>query len=204
MIGIINYGSGNIHAIANLHNRAEIAHIISNQPEELKKCDKLILPGVGAFDETMLMLKRHGLVDYLNEEVIVNKKPIVGVCVGMQILGDSSEEGIEKGFGWIKGKIKKIDTSLLKNKPHLPHLGWNSISTQKTNSILEHVDTDDGFYYLHSYYFECDNQNDILATSHYGKEFATLINHGNVFGAQFHPEKSHANGIQFFKNFANL
>jgi glutamine amidotransferase len=204
MIGIINYGSGNIYAIANLHKRADIPYFLSNDPEELAKADKLILPGVGAFDETMQMLKKNGLKDFLDEKVLHDKTPIMGVCVGMQILGNSSEEGNEAGFGWIKGKVKKIDVSLLKQKPYIPHLGWNSIKIKQNKGLFDEIDTETGFYYLHSYYFECDDEQDVIATSMYGKEFACSINHENIFGMQFHPEKSHSNGIQLFKNFANL
>jgi imidazole glycerol-phosphate synthase subunit HisH len=204
MIGIINYGSGNVYAIANLHNRASIPHFVSDDVNKLKTADKLILPGVGAFDETMQMLKRNGLKDFLDEQVLVVKKPIIGVCVGMQILGESSEEGSEPGFGWIKGKVNKIDKTHLTQKPYLPHLGWNSIQIENKNDLLEGIDYETGFYYLHSYYFECKDENDIVATSVYGKNFACCINHENVFGVQFHPEKSHSNGIQLFKNYANL
>ena len=204
MIGIINYGSGNVHAIANLHKRANIEHLVSNDIEELAKADKLILPGVGAFDETMYLLEKNGFIDFLNNQVLMEKKPIFGVCVGMQILGERSEEGIREGFGWIKGQIKKIDTNLLKTKPHLPHLGWNSLNIVRDNILLNDIDIEFGFYYLHSYYFECENNNDIIATSTYGCDFPCLINCENVYGAQFHPEKSHFNGIQLFKNFANL
>jgi imidazole glycerol phosphate synthase glutamine amidotransferase subunit len=141
MIGIINYGSGNVYAIANLHNRASIPHFVSDDVNKLKTADKLILPGVGAFDETMQMLKRNGLKDFLDEQVLVVKKPIIGVCVGMQILGESSEEGSEPGFGWIKGKVNKIDKTHLTQKPYLPHLGWNSIQIENKNDLLEGIVT---------------------------------------------------------------
>lgn len=204
MIGIINYGSGNVYAIANLHNRANISHFVSDDVNKLKTADKLILPGVGAFDETMQILKRNRLKDFLDEQVLVVKKPIIGVCVGMQILGESSEEGVEAGFGWVKGNVKKIDKTYLTQKPYLPHLGWNSIQIENKNTLLEGIDYETGFYYLHSYHFECKDENDVVATSVYGKNFVCCINHENVFGVQFHPEKSHSNGIQLFKNYANL
>ncbi len=204
MIGIVDYGSGNIYAIANLHKRANIPFFISQNPKELLKADKLILPGVGAFDETMKMLNKNGLKEFLNERVLNYKTPIIGVCVGMQILGNNSEEGVEEGFGWISGSVKKIDTALLKEKPHIPHLGWNSVSIKKETGLFSEINTDRGFYFLHSYYFDCEKNQDITATTQYGREFACGINHENVFGVQFHPEKSHGNGIQLFKNFANI
>lgn len=204
MIGIVDYGSGNINAIANLHKRANIPFFMSQNPKELLKADKLILPGVGAFDETMKMLNKNGLKEFLNERVLNYKIPIIGVCVGMQILGNYSEEGTQQGFGWISGSVKKIDTALLKEKPYIPHLGWNSVSIKKDIGLFSEINTDRGFYFLHSYYFDCERNQDILATTQYGREFACGINHENVFGVQFHPEKSHGNGIQLFKNFANI
>lgn len=204
MIGLINYGSGNIHAISNMYKRLNIPHYFINEISELDKADKLILPGVGDFDETMLLLAKMGMKGELDKYVLDKKIPILGVCVGMQILGESSEEGELCGFGWIKGKIKKLDVSRIKEKPFLPHMGWNSISIKKNHPILNNLDTEDGFYFLHSYYFDCENDEDVLCTTNYGYEFPTAINHNNVFGTQFHPEKSHSNGIHIFKNFANL
>jgi glutamine amidotransferase len=122
----------------------------------------------------------------------------------MQILGESSEEGKIKGFGWIKGNVRKIDESLLKTKPHLPHMGWNTVNPVKKDPVFDNVNKNNGFYFLHSYYFDCQNQEDILATSDYGKTFASAIKHENVYGFQFHPEKSHQNGVELFKNFANI
>jgi imidazole glycerol-phosphate synthase subunit HisH len=204
MIGIINYGSGNIYAIANLHKRLDIPYLVTNDPTELRKADKLILPGVGAFDETMQMLNRSGLKDLLDELVLEKKTPIIGVCVGMQIMANRSDEGNLPGFGWIKGEVKKIDKTLLSQKPHLPHMGWNEINPKKSTPLLQDINLKRGCYFLHSYYFSCENDADSLATTHYGKDFSCVVNHENVYGVQFHPEKSHSNGIQVFKNFANL
>lgn len=203
MITLINYGSGNIHAIANIYKRLNIEYTITHDPSVLRNAEKLILPGVGDFDETMMLLGNLGIKDVLDELVMAKKVPILGVCVGMQILGESSEEGNAAGFGWVKGKVKKIDASILKSKPHLPHMGWNTITPQYNTPIFDNVELDNGFYFLHSFYFDCENQADILATTNYGLEFASAINHENVYGFQFHPEKSHQNGVELFKNFAN-
>lgn len=204
MTTIINYGSGNVHAIANIHKRLNIPFLLTDRPEELQQAEKLILPGVGAFDETMKCLHNLGIKAILDELVLKKKVPLLGVCVGMQILGDASEEGHLPGFGWIKGSVKKIDASKLASKPHLPHMGWNSISPTRSSSLFEGVDCATGFYFLHSYYFDCDDQADILAMTEYGAPMASAINHENVYGFQFHPEKSHINGIRVFENFANL
>ena len=122
----------------------------------------------------------------------------------MQILGNSSEEGKSEGFGWIKGQIKKLDITKLISKPHLPHMGWNVMTPKRETTLFDNIVLDNGFYFLHSYYFDCDNEADILATTYYGEQFASAINHENVYGFQFHPEKSHHNGIELFRNFANL
>ena len=204
MIALIDYGSGNINAIANIYKRLNIEFEATKDPDRLKKAKKLILPGVGDFDETMELLNNLGIVNALNELVVEKKIPILGVCVGMQILGESSEEGKIKGFGWIKGNVRKIDESLLKTKPHLPHMGWNTVNPVKKDPVFDNVNKNNGFYFLHSYYFDCQNQEDILATSDYGKTFASAIRHENVYGFQFHPEKSHQNGVELFKNFANI
>lgn len=204
MIGLINYGSGNIYAIANIYKMLDIPFKMIDDPKELKTADKLILPGVGAFDETMNLLLSKGLKAELDELVLVQKKPIIGVCVGMQILSEGSEEGEVSGFGWVKGQVKKIDESKLTSKPYLPHLGWNSIKLQKEHPLFENIDCEQGFYFLHTYYFETQLEDNILTTSEYGKTFASAVINDNIMGVQFHPEKSHSNGIQLFKNYANL
>jgi imidazole glycerol-phosphate synthase subunit HisH len=205
MVGIVNYGSGNVYAIANLHKMSDINYIVSEKPRDLEKASHLILPGVGAFDSTMNTLNSSGLSDYLNEEVLIHKKPILGVCVGMQILGNGSEEGNLSGFGWIEGFVKKLPTTELHQKPHIPHLGWNSIKpTSNDLGILSDINLDLGFYFLHSYYFSPTNIEDIMSYTSYGLTFASSINKNNVFGVQFHPEKSHQNGIKLFQNFSKL
>jgi imidazole glycerol-phosphate synthase subunit HisH len=204
MIAIIDYGSGNIHAIANLYKRLDISHQVTRDHEVLSQADKLILPGVGAFDETMIMLRNSGLVDLLNDLVLVKKKPILGVCVGMQILGESSDEGKLPGFGWIKGHVRKIDITQLMHTPHLPHMGWNSVTIQGTSRLFEGVDAETGFYFLHSYYFDNRLPQDTLAQTNYGTIYTSAVQHDNVYGVQFHPEKSHSNGIKLFKNYAEL
>ncbi|RTY86013.1 imidazole glycerol phosphate synthase subunit HisH [Flavobacterium sp. RSP15] len=204
MITIIDYGSGNIRAIGNIYDTLKIDYKIAKSPEEVIGAEKIFLPGVGAFDATISMLDKTGFREVLDSEVMQNKVPIIGICVGMQILAESSEEGKLPGLGYIKGKVKKMDASLLNQKPRLPHLGWNSIEIVRQNVLLQNIDSELGFYFLHSYYFECENQEDILTTTTYGKSFASAINHDNVYGIQFHPEKSHHNGINLLHNFATL
>lgn len=204
MITIIDYGSGNIKAIANIYEKLNVKYTIATKPEQVIGAEKIFLPGVGAFDETISKLDSTGFREILDLEVLQNKVPIIGICVGMQILAESSEEGTLRGLGYIKGKVKKIDIASLKHKPKLPHLGWNTIAINKENVLLNNIDPDLGFYFLHSYYFECEDENDILTTTSYGKEFASSVVHENVYGIQFHPEKSHQNGITLLHNFAKL
>ena len=204
MITIIDYGSGNIRAIGNIYDTLKIDYKIAKSPEEVIGAEKIFLPGVGAFDETISKLDQTGFRKVLDFEVLQNKVPIIGICVGMQILAESSEEGKLLGLGYIKGKVKRIDESLLNQKPKLPHLGWNSIEITRQSELLKNIDSELGFYFLHSYYFECENKEDILTTTNYGKPFASAINHDNVYGIQFHPEKSHQNGINLLHNFAKL
>ena len=204
MITIIDYGSGNIRAIGNIYDTLKIDYKIAKSPEEVMGAEKIFLPGVGAFDQTISMLDKTGFREVLDFEVLQNKIPIIGICVGMQILAESSEEGKLPGLGYIKGKVRKMDASLLNQKPKLPHLGWNSIEIKRQSAMFKNIDSELGFYFLHSYYFECEHEEDILTTTTYGKSFASAINHDNVYGIQFHPEKSHHNGINLLHNFATL
>ena len=150
MIGIVNYGSGNIQAIANIYSRLNIPTKIITEPSELYEVDKLILPGVGAFDETMKQLIGSGLKEELDKLVLHEKKPILGICVGMQIMAESSEEGTLVGLGWIKGRVKKFDISWFKQKPYLPHMGWNTIKPKIEHPIFLNLDPEQGFYFVHS------------------------------------------------------
>lgn len=204
MITIIDYGSGNISAIANIYERLNIQYKVARTPEELKGADKLFLPGVGAFDETMLLLIKKGFKEVMDEEVLMNKVPIFGICVGMQVLGNSSDEGDLPGLGYINGEVRKFNEALINDKPKLPHMGWNTIQEKNSTSLLTGIDPEYGFYFLHSYYFDCLNISDVVATTQYGQEFASVICKSNVYGVQFHPEKSHSNGVNLLKNFANL
>jgi len=204
MIAIVDYGSGNIQAVKNIYDKLNIVSFFARTAEDLERADKIILPGVGAFDQAMGQLNESGMKAKLDELVLIKKVPILGVCVGMQIMANSSEEGRLAGLGWFDAMVKIFDVSKLNIKPKLPHMGWNSVTVNKDHSILKGVDLETGFYFLHSYFVKCENVDEVLFTSFYGAEFHCAINKNNIFGFQFHPEKSHHNGINLFKNFAGL
>ena len=204
MIAIIDYGSGNIAAIANIYKQLKIPYVVTGDLSELAEADRYILPGVGAFDATMRYLNDSGMIATLNEQVLINKKKVMGICVGMQILAESSDEGALSGLGWIPGRVQKIDVSLLQASPKLPHMGWNSIKPRSDAPLFADIDVERRFYFLHSYYFDATAAADVSATVQYGKEMPCAVARANVFGVQFHPEKSHANGVAVFRNFAKL
>lgn len=204
MIGIVNYGAGNIKALQKIFRDNSTAHKIVQSPLELKKCDKLILPGVGHYDYVINKLKDSNLIHSLNESVLVNKKPILGICVGMQIMGNSSDEGNEQGLGWISGNVKKFDKSLFTHKPFLPHMGWNTANPTCDNFLFNGINYEQGFYFVHSYYFDATNYSEVLSTTDYGFTFHSSIYSDNIFATQFHPEKSHKNGERLLMNFVNI
>ena len=204
MISIVNYGLGNIHAIANIYKRLNIAVSIASTPDELRAAKRIILPGVGAFDWAMTRLNESGMRNVLEELVVSKGKPILGICVGMQMMAHKSDEGVLKGLGWIDGEVKKFDISAFKQRTHLPHMGWNNVIPTKSSRLFLNLDNDPLFYFLHSYYFVCSKEEDVLAVTEYGENFASTVNSDNVFGVQFHPEKSHQWGIQLLKNFGEI
>lgn len=204
MIGIINYGSGNIRAISNIYNNLKIKNLIISNSYDFDKCNKLILPGVGSFDFVMNKIHQSNLIEILNNLVLEKKMDILGICVGMQIFAENSEEGNQKGLGWINGKVKKIVKNNFEKKILLPHMGWNQIEILKKNKILKNIDHKSRFYFLHSYALNIQSHDNIIAKTKYHNLFSSIINKNNIYGVQFHPEKSHHYGEQLLKNFAQL
>jgi imidazole glycerol-phosphate synthase subunit HisH len=204
MITIIDYGVGNIFAIQNVYRRLDIETKIAKNLEDLKNTEKIILPGVGAFDYAMKRLNNSGMRERLDELVLFEKKPVIGICVGMQILGNNSEEGNCEGLKWIDGNIKKFNIDYIKQVTKLPHMGWNDVIPQKNHLLFSGLEKNAIFYFLHSYYFSCNRISDILTKSEYGQEFTSSVNRENIFGIQFHPEKSHSYGEKLLSNFAKL
>ncbi len=204
MITIINYGVGNIFAFQNAYKRLNIPTRIAKTVKDLKNVDKLILPGVGHFDFAMTQLNNSGMRERLDELVIIKKKPILGICVGMQMMAKKSDEGTVNGLGWIEADVKKFDASTIKFHTKLPHMGWNDVDPIFNHPLFEGLEKDAIFYFLHSYYFNCNNNNEIISKSEYGIKFASGVQHENIYGIQFHPEKSHSNGERLLHNFAKL
>nr|WP_243857194.1 imidazole glycerol phosphate synthase subunit HisH [Sphingomonas leidyi] len=199
----MSYGFGNVRAFANIYRELNVPHAIADSVEALEGADKIILPGVGAFDHAMQRLRASGFAEPLQEQVIGRGKPVLGVCVGMQMLADASEEGQEAGLGWVSGMVERIRFPEGEKTGRLPHMGWNTIRAAG-NPILAGMDEAFGFYFLHSYRFRCADASDSIATAEYAGDFTCAVNRGNVFGVQFHPEKSHHNGVRLLKNFAEL
>ncbi|WP_440682506.1 imidazole glycerol phosphate synthase subunit HisH [Cysteiniphilum halobium] len=203
MIGVVDYGVGNVKAFVNIYKRLNIKCQIVNCEKGLHSVEKLILPGVGSFDYAMSKLNSSGLKESIIELVMNDKVPILGVCVGMQMLLNSSEEGELDGFGWIDGVVKKFIVND-SNKLPLPHMGWNVVSKVSNHRILSSLESQARFYFLHSYYADCDDQENVLAMANYQDDYACIVNKENIYGMQCHPEKSHHNGVQFLKNFGEL
>lgn len=204
MIAIVDYGLGNILAFANVYKRLGIDVQVARTAEELSPADKVILPGVGAFDHAMQLLEASGMRATLDGLVLEKKVPVLGICVGMQILARDSEEGSRPGLGWIDGRVRSLRALPGAALLRMPHMGWNDVGTVQPHALFRGLEGDARFYFLHSFYFECARQQDIAASSHYGAEFSCAVAAGNVMGVQFHPEKSHHFGNQLLKNFAEL
>lgn len=204
MITLIDYGVGNIFAFQNVYKRLDIPTKIAKTAADLEDAQKLILPGVGAFDYAMEQLNSSGMRHKLDELVLVNKIPIIGICVGMQMMGNRSDEGTSEGLKWIDADILKFDESLILQRTKLPHMGWNDVSPIDGHPLFEGLEKEAIFYFLHSYYFKCNNIVDSIAISDYGIPFTSAVNADNVYGIQFHPEKSHQYGEILLHNFAKL
>lgn len=204
MIGIIDYGLGNIKAFANVYKNLNIQVAVVKRTEQLWSVDKIILPGVGSFDFAMESLLKSGLKEKLDDMVLIRHTPVMGICVGMQMLTNSSEEGKLPGLGWIDAEVRKFDFTAHLNGTRIPHMGWNDVRPVTGNLLFKNLESVSKFYFLHSYYVQCNNPQDTIAVSDYGGEFSSAINSKNIYGIQFHPEKSHSWGIQLLKNFSDL
>jgi imidazole glycerol-phosphate synthase subunit HisH len=201
MIAIIDYGLGNVKAFNDVYNRLNIPVFIARSSKDLVNATKLILPGVGSFDHAIFKLDESGMRNSIENLVVGKKIPILGVCVGMQMLAISSEEGKLKGLGWVDATVKRFDSN---NVAILPHMGWNNVFPKSYNGLFKNIKEDMKFYFLHEYYFDAYEKSDIEAIANYEGEYVCSVRKGNIFGVQFHPEKSHHFGMQLLKNFAEI
>ncbi|HCA07581.1 imidazole glycerol phosphate synthase subunit HisH [Chryseobacterium sp.] len=204
MITIIDYGVGNINAFVNVYKRVDVPVKIAKTKADLEGAQKLILPGVGHFDHAMTQLNNSGMRDHLDELVLAQKVPVIGICVGMQMMANGSDEGNMEGLKWIDATVKKFDETKIHQVTRLPHMGWNDVKPVKDVGLFKGLEENSIFYFLHTYYFQCNNKEDIMAITDYGDEFASAAHHENKYGIQFHPEKSHHYGEILLHNFAKL
>jgi glutamine amidotransferase len=202
MLTIIDYKAGNVRSIQNMLKKIGIKSLISDKTEDVQSAEKLILPGVGHFDYGMEQLEKSGLIEILNKKVLTDKTPILGICLGVQLMTKSSDEGTKAGLGWFDAFTVKFDSSKLPENCKIPHMGWNEITYNQNCKLFQNLhEVPPRFYFVHSYHLKANNENDILATANYGYEFTVALKKDNIIGLQFHPEKSHKFGMQVLKNF---
>ena len=202
MIGIIDYGMGNVGSLVNMVERLGVNTTIITHPEDLDAADKLILPGVGSFDNGITRLKESRILKPLNYKVLIEKTPILCICLGMQLITKGSEEGRLNGLGWIDGECLRFtfDDKIIK----IPHMGWNSVHFNKDSILIKLIPENPRFYFVHSYYVKCNQQSDVLATTNYISDFVSMFSRENIYATQFHPEKSHRYGMGLIQSFIEL
>lgn len=201
MIAIVDYGMGNLYSVKNMLKYLGYDSEVTGEASRIEAADKLILPGVGNFGKAMEVIRDSGLLEVLNRKVLEDKTPILGICLGMQLLLGHSEEGDCDGLGWIPGEVKRFDLS---EYPELkvPHMGWDYIEKQKKSPLFAGLAGGERYYFVHSYYASCQDRNDVAATTEYGISFDSVVQRENIYGTQFHPEKSHRFGMEILGNFA--
>jgi len=204
MIAIIDYGLGNLGSISNMLKKIGAECVITSDKNTINKASKLILPGVGAFDNGISNLDNLGLIDVLAEKVVGEGYPILGICLGMQLLTKQSEEGTQSGLGFVDAETVKFEFPDSIAKLKVPHMGWNTVEQRKESKLFKDMFEENRFYFVHSYHVVCANVSDILTTTVYGIEFVSSFEKNNIYGSQFHPEKSHKFGMQLLKNFVEL
>ncbi len=200
MIAILDYGIGNVSSISNMLKKVGAANSITYDPDIIASADKLILPGVGHFDYCMQQLRKAPFFSQLQKKVIEEKVPVLGVCVGCQMLMEKSEEGNEPGLGWIQGEVIKFDKKKLPANLRIPHMDWTDVQPLNGSALYQNIE-EPRFYFVHSYHLQCKNEENISATAEYGYRFPASIIKDNIMGVQFHPEKSHKFGMKLYNNF---
>lgn len=203
MITVVDYGAGNIGSVLNMIRKVGGQAVASGQSDELLKAEKILLPGVGSFDNAMSRLKNLALIEVFQERAEAGV-PFFGICLGMQLLSNNSEEGTLPGLGLIPGSVRRFKFDAEQAHLKIPHMGWNRAEPLREHSLCKGLENDARFYFVHSYFYECENPEHVLFKSTYGSDFASGIQRENVMGVQFHPEKSHRYGMQLLKNFIEL
>lgn len=203
MLTIVDYGLGNLNSVANMIRHVGGTCRVASNPAEIKDSEKLILPGVGAFDRGMEVLRDSGIADALSVAVLERKKPILGICLGMQLMAKQSEEGTLSGLGWLDAEVRKF-SFLVQSGLKLPHMGWNNVDVVKPNPLLDFSIGQKRFYFVHSYHVMCEDFSDVIATAFHGLDFCAAFQKDNIYGVQFHPEKSHCFGMTLMKRFMEL
>ena len=201
MITIIDYGMGNLGSVVNMLRRIEVGCEVTGDPARIAEASHILLPGVGAFDAAMERIDASGIRPVLDDKALHQRVPVLGICLGMQLLTRGSEEGVRPGLGWIPGKTRRLPNSL---GIKIPHMGWNQVKRIRQCALTDHLDGEIRFYFVHSYFVEPEDPKDTVLSATHGCTFAAPIQRGNIMGAQFHPEKSHRFGMQLLKNFAEL
>lgn len=203
MITVVDYGVGNIGAIINMADYLGIDAETSSDPDKIRNASKLILPGVGAFDKAMMTLQNKGLIDPLNEAALKRQIPVLGICLGMQLLARRSDEGVQSGLGWVAADVLRI--TLPPESPlKVPHIGWLEVKPARVSALFDSAVHGERFYFDHGYYVQCDSPQDVAATIDYGGKICCAVSSGNVSGVQFHPEKSHRFGMRVLEAFGKI
>lgn len=199
MLVIVDYGMGNLRSVKKAFDRISVESMVSTSVNDIENATKLVLPGVGHFKNGMENITSRGLIQVLNKRVIQERIPILGICLGMQLFTKSSEEGNVKGLNWIDAQTVKFNS--LNENLKIPHMGWNTLSVKKKDTVLDEITDQDSFYFVHSYYVQCNNSSDVISTTEYGREFVSSLQKDNIIGMQFHPEKSHSAGLKMLSKF---
>jgi glutamine amidotransferase len=204
VIRIVDYGVGNIQAFMTMFKRLGMDATRARTAEELQDASHLVLPGVGAFDHAMGLLNRSGMRPRLEELVLERQVPVIGICVGMQMLASGSDEGELPGLNWVPGRVRAFETHPLSKGLPMPHMGWNDLEIRHGQRLFDGFEPDPRFYFLHSFYFDAEDKAHVAATAEYGHHFDCIVSKGHIYGVQCHPEKSHHFGAKLLKNFAEL